>query len=212
MASIDKYSVNGQMMVLVRSRIAALAIMVSAVPSLADAETVDVKNCTWCHGLSGQGDSIAPRLAGQRPQYIESQLLSFRDHTRNSPFSKQYMWGAVAALSTKDRRYLATYFSALPPKAANDGNSELAATGRTIYEDGIPNSNVAACAACHGPNAEGIREIPRLAGLSHAYLKRRLKQWAEGYHAAAAPPMPRIASKLPPDIIDAVASYLSFVK
>jgi hypothetical protein len=43
-------------------------------------------------------------------------------------------------------------------------------------------------------------------------LKRRLEQWAEGYHAAAGPPMPDIASKLSPDQIEALASYLSFVK
>jgi hypothetical protein len=54
---------------------------------------------------------------------------------------------------------------------------------------------------CHGPNAEGIRDIPRLGGLSYSYLKRRLEQWGEGYHAAAPPPMPRIAGKLPPNEI-----------
>jgi len=34
----------------------------------------------------------------------------------------------------------------------------------------------------------------------------------EGYHAAAQPPMPRIASKLAPNEIEALASYLSFVE
>jgi cytochrome c553 len=67
------------------------------------------------------------------------------------------------------------------------------------------------CAACHGPNAEGIRDIPRLGGLSYGYLKRRLEQWGQGYHAAAPPPMPRIAGKLPPGQIEALASYLSFL-
>ena len=68
------------------------------------------------------------------------------------------------------------------------------------------------CAVCHGPNAEGIRQIPRLGGLSYYYLKQKLEQWGEGYHAAAEPPMPRIASKLSPNQIEALASYLSFVK
>jgi hypothetical protein len=43
-------------------------------------------------------------------------------------------------------------------------------------------------------------------------LKRRLEQWGEGYHAAAGPPMPDIAGKLSPNQIDALASYLSFIK
>jgi cytochrome c553 len=104
------------------------------------------------------------------------------------------------------------YFSTLPPKAASDGDRELAATGRTIYEEGIPDANIVSCLVCHGPNAEGVREIPRLGGLAYSYLKRRLEQWAEGFHAAAEP-MPRIASTLlSPDEIEALASYLSFVE
>jgi cytochrome c553 len=113
------------------------------------------------------------------------------------------MWNAVANLRPQAARDLATYFSTLPPKAANDGAQELAGIGRTIYQEGLPDSNIVSCAACHGPNAEGVREIPRLGGLAYSYLKRRLEQWGEGYHAAAQPPMPRIASKLSPKEIEA---------
>ena len=72
--------------------------------------------------------------------------------------------------------------------------------------------NIAACVACHGPNAEGTGEIPRLGGLAYTYLKRTLEQWGEGYHATALAPMPRIAGKLSRDQIEALASWLSFVK
>jgi cytochrome c553 len=99
----------------------------------------------------------------------------------------------------------------LPPKAANDGDRDLVAVGRAIYEQGIPDSNIASCLVCHGPNAEGVREIPRLGGLAYSYLKRRLEQWGEGFHAAAEP-MPRIANKLSQNEIEALASYLSFVE
>jgi len=122
------------------------------------------------------------------------------------------MWGAAGSLSPQTVRDLATYFSSLPADAANDGDRELAAFGRTIYQQGLPDANIAACVACHGPNAEGVAEIPRLGGLAYTYLKRRLQQWGEGYHATARPPMPRIASKLSRDQIEALASYLSFVK
>ena len=203
---------KGESMMLVRSRLAILAIVASAVSWPAGADTLNVQNCTWCHGISAQGYSNAPRLAGQRARYIESELLRFGSHARNNPQSKQYMWGAVEALSPEMGRRLANYFSTLPAQAADDGDKELAAAGRRIYEDGIPDSNIVSCVVCHGPNAEGIREIPRLGGLSSAYVKRRLEQWGEGYDAASASPMPRIASTLPPDVIDAVASYLSFIK
>ena len=196
------------MMKFVRSKIAVLALVASAVPSLAG----DIQNCTWCHGGSAQGYGAAPRLAAQRPQYIENQLRSFLNHTRDNPFSKQYMWGAAANLSPRTMRDLAIYFSTLPPQVANDGDKELAAAGRALYEHGNPDLNTASCAVCHGPNAEGIREIPRLGGLSYYYLKRKLKQWGEGYHASAESPMPRVASKLSSNQIEALASYLSFVK
>lgn len=200
-------------MKLIRWKMTAVAIVGYAVAlSAGGADTLSVRNCTWCHGSSGQGYGTAPRLAGQRPQYTQNQLLSFSEHTRDNPFSKQYMWGAVAALGPHTARDLAIYFSTLPPKAANDGRREFTAIGRTIYEEGIPDSNIVSCAACHGPHGEGVREIPRLGGLSYHYLKRRLEQWGEGYHLVAAPPMPRIAGKLSSNVIEALASYLSFAR
>ena len=198
-------------MKLITSKIAILAIVAFAAgPLLAD-ESVRVRNCTWCHGISAQGFSTAPRLAGQRDEYTENQLLGFKEHIRDNPYSKQYMWGAAANLSPQTAHDLAVYFSTLPPEAANDGDRELVAAGRTIYEVGIPESNIVSCLVCHGPNAEGVREIPRLGGLSYSYLKRRLEQWGEGFHAAAEP-MPRIASTLSPNEIEALASYLSFIE
>jgi cytochrome c553 len=176
------------------------------------AENLAVRNCTWCHGGSANGYSPAPALAGQRPQYVEKQLANFRAHTRDNPFARQYMWGAARNLDAPSVRNLATYFASLPPRAASDGVPNLVALGRTIYQEGMPDANIVACVVCHGPNAEGVREIPRLGGLDYSYLKRRLEQWNEGYHAAAGPPMISISSKLSSDQMEALASYLSFVR
>lgn len=188
-----------------------LVIVFFAPGPLAADEPLPVRNCTWCHGTLAQGFMTAPRLAGQRDQYIENQLSSFARHIRDDPYAKQYMWRAVANLSPEMARDLAAYFSALPPQAAGDGKRDLIALGKAIYEQGIPESNVVSCLVCHGPNAEGVREIPRLGGLSYSYLKRRLEQWGEGFDAAAEP-MPQIARNLSPDEIEALASYLSFVE
>jgi len=193
------------------SKIAILVIFFSAGGPLLAGETIPIRNCTWCHGTSGQGFATAPRLAGQRHQYIMNQLLDFNTHTRDNPLSKQYMWGAAANLNAHTARDFAIYFSTLPPKAANDGDRELAAQGKAIYELGIADSNVAACVVCHGPKAEGVRQIPRLGGLAYSYLKKRLEQWGEGYHATAEA-MPQIAGTLSANEIDALASYLSFIK
>jgi cytochrome c553 len=196
------------------SKITIVAIFVSVVSTASSwaGESAAVRNCTWCHGTGAQGYTVAPRLAGQRPQYIMSQIRSFHDHTRDNPFSKQYMWGAVAALNPYAARDLANYFASIPPKPANDGDSAFASRGRTIYMEGIPEANIVSCYACHGPNAEGIRDIPRLGGLSYFYLKARLEQWGQGYHSTPGSPMPLVATHLGPDEIEALTSYLSFVR
>src|ERR1700757_1394964 len=75
------------------------------------AESLAIQNCNWCHGASAQGYAPAPRLAGQSHKYIENQLISFSDHTRDNPFSRQYMWPATANLSPEMAHYLAIYFS-----------------------------------------------------------------------------------------------------
>ncbi|MGX4802318.1 c-type cytochrome [Bradyrhizobium guangdongense] len=190
----------------------ALLAMLACIGPAVAWDGASVRNCTWCHGTSAQGYTVAPRLAGQRPAYLESQMRSFRDHSRDNPFSKQYMWGAVAALDSRDARDLAAYFATIPPRPANDGDRNLMAKGKAIYMEGIPEANIASCYACHGPNAEGVREIPRLGGLAYFYVKARLEQWGQGYHSGMGTPMPVVARSLGPNEIEALASYLSFVR
>ena len=67
-----------------------------------------------------------------------SQLASFREHGRDAPFSRLYMWGAAAHLSYQSARDLAIYFSSLSPQAADDGDRTLVAAGRSIYQLGLP--------------------------------------------------------------------------
>ncbi len=194
-------------------KLAILASLFLPVPSWAgDSTAARPRNCTWCHGTGAQGYAAAPRLAGQRPLYIETQLRGYAAHLRDNPFSNQYMWGAAANLRPDVMRDLADYFASLPPKAAHDGRRALAEKGKAIFLQGIPEANIVACLACHGPGGQGVREIPRLGGLSYFYLKRRLEEWRQGYHSATASPMPTVANSLGPDEIEALASYLSFVK
>ena len=145
---------------------------------------------------------------------IAGSLISFeaRAQERAADAALGAVSGAVASLSPYAARDLANYFASIPPRPANDGNSVLAARGRTIYMDGIPEANIVSCYACHGPNAEGIRDIPRLGGLAYFYIKARLEQWGEGYHSTPGSPMPMVATHLGPEEVEALASYLSFVR
>jgi cytochrome c553 len=203
----------------VLAKITALALLFSPVDSWAgEAETVSVgkgiaeSDCAWCHGTFGQGLAAAPQLAGQRREYLQSQLLSFQAHLQDGPDARRYMWGAAAKLTSQTADALAVYFSTLKAESAADGERELAPIGERMYRDGNPAANIPSCVPCHGLDAEGVGHIPRLGGQSYHYLKSKLKQWGEGYNAATEPPMPEIASKLSGAEIDALASYLSFMK
>jgi cytochrome c553 len=169
------------------------------------------RNCAYCHGPSVQGFAIAPRLAGQHRTYLVNQLHRLRSGERNNPFSVNYMSHVAANVQPENECELAAYLSMLPPEAAGDGDEALAARGEQIFKIGAPSDKVPACQFCHGPDGQGVGMFPRLAGQSYYYLKRRLEQWSEGY-TKLAPHMPGIASQLSPEQIDAVASYLSFVK
>src|SRR5579863_1659810 len=191
-------------------KISVLAMaLIAAGPLRADDS--QVRNCTWCHGGSGQGYSKAPALAGQRIDYLANQLESFATHKRGEFLSINYMWNATAHLDPVDMRKLAAYFAALPPVIAKDGAGDLVAEGKAIFENGVPDENIAACQACHGPEAQGVREIPRLGGLSYSYLKRRLEEWGQGLDTSGTP-MPMVAASLSSHQIDALASFLSYVE
>ena len=200
-------------MKLKKLKAAALIIALSAVPALAgDYGNASVRNCTWCHGPSAQGYAPAPRLAGQRERYIVNQLSRFRTHRRDDTFSKMYMWPATANVDPWAARQLAKYFSRLHPQPADDGDRSLVTAGRAIYQEGVPDMNIPACVACHGPSAQGIGQIPRLGGLSASYLQQRLDQWHDGFDRTALHPMPTVGSVLSSRQIAALASYLSFMK
>ena len=198
----------------INMKIALLAAVCTLAGSAAGGEwrPANVRNCTWCHGTSGQGYASAPRLAGQRPAYTEKELRAFHNRTRDNPRSRQYMWGAAEGLNRWKARDLAAYFATIPGRPARDGYLDLVAEGKTIYELGIPDANIVSCVVCHGPRGEGVRDFPRLSGLSYAYLYNRLKEWNEGYHATATYPMAKVARSLSPAEAEALASYLSFAR
>jgi len=170
------------------------------------------QNCAWCHGgATFQGYTTAPRLAGQRPEYLMDELTSFKRHSRDNPLSEQNMWGAVQRVNPDVARVVATYIASLKATPARDGYGDLQGEGRSLYLEGSAAANVPACAVCHGPNAEGKGAVPRLGGLSYQYLERRLQEWGQGYHSSAAFPMQAVATQLSDRQIQSIASYLSFV-
>ena len=172
--------------------------------------------CKTCHGVEGQGfrGSVPmPRLAGQQPEYIENQLKAFVDHRRDNPV----MRNVVHVLSPAMVTALTNEFKNLDPRPIGGAPKQLVPEGKRIYEEGVPSANVPACASCHGAEAKGDGQFPRLAGQLNDYVIRKLINWDKERGQDKANPdasaiMQPIAHELNEAQIKSVAAYVSQLK
>ena len=197
---------------------AQAAILAAALTGTARADDVQGK-LELLQGLprrSAQGHRVyfpIPRLAGQQPEYLENQLRAFIEHRRTN----NIMFNVAHALSPGMVAALAAHFRSLNPPPVGGAPKGLAAEGRRIFQDGVPDANIAACAACHGPDATGVGEIPRLAGQLYPYLIKELVNWGHERGQNPARPdtsaiMSPVAHSLNKSQIEAVAAYVSELK
>lgn len=70
-----------------------------------------VAACVTCHGPDGRGAMYLPRLAGQHAQYLRSQLIAFREHSRSSP--NMVMHTVVETISDADIEAVAEFLSVM---------------------------------------------------------------------------------------------------
>jgi cytochrome c553 len=71
---------------------------------------IDSGECVVCHLGDFRGNSGTPRLAGQRPDYLERTMLEFKSRVRNNAPDKATL---LATFSETDIESLADYLSAL---------------------------------------------------------------------------------------------------
>jgi cytochrome c553 len=102
-----------------------------------------------------------PKLNAQTPEYIEAQLKGFREHARGENTARDYMWGMAALLDAAAVKSLADYFSHQAATRGATGDATLMAKGPEIFEHGVPDNGVPACASCHGAEARGGAEHSR---------------------------------------------------
>jgi cytochrome c553 len=171
--------------------------------------------CKTCHGLSGQGYLgyfAMPRLAGQQPEYIEAQLRAFIERRRSNPV----MRNVAHVLSPSMITALAMHFKNLNPKPFGGAPRGSIAAGKRIYEEGLPESNVPACSACHGMEGKGQNEIPRLAGQVYEYMVGQLTGWkserGQGTAVDTSAIMAPTAHNMTRPQVEAVAAYVSFLQ
>ena len=206
---------------------AILAIVFSGVGRAADTSApafserdlqAKIQYCYDCHGSSGQGYRGAfpiPRLAGQTTEYFENQLRSFVERSRERDIT--VVMSKVHGLRPEMRTALATHFRDLNPKPLGGAPTELVATGKKIFEEGVPDAKVPACSTCHGPEAKGNAAFPRLAGQLYPYTVKELVNWSTERGQNPATPdtsaiMQPIAHSLDKSQVEAVAAYLSYLE
>ena len=172
--------------------------------------------CETCHGLSARGfigTNPMPRLAGQQPDYIKNQLQAFIDRRRLNPV----MGNVAHVLSPAMVEALAAHFKDLDPPPYGGAPRYLMSEGEKIYHEGVPNAEVPACDSCHGQDAHGIDQFPRLAGQLNGYVIAKLANWPKERGQDPKNPdnseiMGPIAEKLTKEQIAAVAAYVSDLK
>ena len=172
--------------------------------------------CETCHGLSARGfigTNPMPRLAGQQPGYIKNQLQAFIDRRRLNPV----MGNVAHVLSPAMVDALAKHFKDLDPPPYGGAPKALMSEGEKIFHEGIPGAEVPACDTCHGQDAHGQDELPRLAGQLDGYVINKLANWSKERGQDPKNPdnseiMAPIAAKLTKEQIAAVAAYVSDLK
>ncbi len=171
--------------------------------------------CKTCHGLQGQGYMgyfPMPRLAGQQPDYIEAQLRAFIERRRTNPI----MFNVAHVLSPSMLTALATHFKKLDPRPFGGAPRGALSEGKRIFQEGLPESNVPACSACHGMEGKGQNEIPRLAGQLYAYTVGQLTGWkkerGQGSAVDTSAIMAPTAHNLTRSQVEAVAAYVSYLQ
>jgi cytochrome c553 len=170
------------------------------------AQKLAVTVCGTCHGHEGNNTQPKfPRLAGQNPTYLAAQLKAFRSQARGDPDAIGYMWGMAAELDDDTIAALAAYYAAKKPEASPDGDDAAIARGREIYQHGTV-EGVPACSSCHGPDAHGTQDFPRLAGQHAQYVLKQLASFQSNMRKVAI--MHGVAQNLRVGEMESVAAFL----
>lgn len=179
-----------------------------------------LRECARCHDDDGGAGSVAgvPRIDGLSPEYVEHTLRAYAGGRRASGI----MQAQASALTPELMRALARHYAApspnqvrrrvrqTPPSAGNPDRPWR--KGQRIARLGVPERDVPACAACHGPNSyDPSPDYPSLAGQDRQYLTSQLELFRAGHRGGTrfAALMTRAAEPLSDDEIAELALYYS---
>lgn len=136
------------------------------------------EQCGYCHEYDGNSRmSSFPRIAGQKSAYIVKQLRDFRSGKRTGR-----MQATAELLNDDDIYVVAEYFSRqiISNRPSGKQSSSKNILARKIFFEGDSARGIQSCESCHGRYAEGVGNIPRLAGQHERYLYDQIVLFKSG--------------------------------
>src|SRR5690606_41380644 len=104
------------------------------------------------------------------------------------------------ALALQERNNIAVYYRQHTVRPREGADPVEGAAGQRIFQS--------YCFSCHGADAEGVSNMPRLAGQPAQYVETALKRCRQMDPATSTSPMVGVARGLKDQDIAAVAAYL----
>lgn len=186
--------------------LSAYAQTPAAKPDLAKGEASFGQVCVACHAADGNSTLPEnPKLARQHPEYLVKQLQEFKSGKRENAI----MVGFASALSDEDMRNIAYWLAEQKAPAGVATDESLVKLGERIYRGGIPDRQIAACTACHGPTGSGLpAKYPRIAGQHNQYTQAQLVAFRAGNRKNSVE-MTDVAAKMTDAEIKAVSDYIA---
>jgi len=167
-------------------------------------------SCAACHGDNGISvNPVWPKLAGQNPKYLASQLYEFRKGAEGNR-NNAVMYGIAVTLSDSDIEDLSAYYASLKSNVGLTQDQYLQ-LGRDMYRGGNMDIKIQACISCHGPNGQGnyAAAIPMLSGQHSQYTYQQLKNFQSSMRSNDYNKMMRnIVHRMTDEEMKAVASYI----
>lgn len=176
---------------------------------LAAAERFADEHCGACHGATGQSAAPNfPRLAGQNEVYLAKQLKDFASGDRKSPMMKE----KVALMDERMILSLAAFYARQAAANTPSSDAQLMAVGQFVYQRGNVYAGLPACQSCHGPEARGTQQLPRLAGQHPAYIATQLRNFHQAERSNDGVAMKFVTSRMSDLEVHAVAAYLGHLR
>jgi cytochrome c553 len=165
--------------------------------------SVAVASCEACHGPGGNSTTPdTPSIAAQPANFLENQLVYFREGLRNAPV----MQAVAKDMKDEDITSLSKHF------AAQKATVPTTAPDKALADRGLGLARSMHCGQCHLPDFAGRAQMPRLAGQREEYLAHAMAGYRDGTRTGADTTMSEVLYGVSDKDIQALAHYLSRIQ